>query len=147
MNVDSALSQSYFHPTSSCSRSTRAQLNFWARVSQESSNANECSLRASPQGFGAFPSNNTNFDSGRDVTFRISFLKDLSPPRAAPGPGVLYGAPQRLQDSQPGFLLGAVADFQVAHDDSLQPLQVPHHQDAQPDATKHKTEEGDTPQG
>lgn len=60
---------------------------------------------------------------------------------------MLYGAPQRLQDSQPGFLLGAVADFQVAHDDSLQPLQVPHHQDAQPDATKHKTEEGDTPQG
>lgn len=53
-----------------------------------------------------------------------------------PGPSMLYGALQCLQYSQPGFLLRAVPDLQVAQDHSLQPLQVPHYQDAKAASTK-----------
>lgn len=58
-----------------------------------------------------------------------------NPPREVPGPGVLYGALQCLQDSQSGFFLGAIRDFQVAQNDSLQPLQVPHDEDAESGST------------
>lgn len=58
-----------------------------------------------------------------------------NPPREVPGPGVLDGALQSLQDSQPGLFLGAIRHLQVAQDDSLQPLQVPHDEDAEPGGT------------
>lgn len=63
-----------------------------------------------------------------------SFLVCNSP-REVPGPGVLYGALQSLQDSQPGLFLGAIRDLQIAQDDSLQPLQVPHDEDAESGGT------------
>lgn len=59
-------------------------------------------------------------------------------PLWVPGPGVLYGALQRLQYSQSGFFPWAVTDLQVAQDHPLQPPQVPHDQDAKSaDVKKH----------
>lgn len=60
-------------------------------------------------------------------------------PRLLPGPSVLYGALQRLQYSQSGFFLRAITDFQISQDNSLQPLQVPHYQDAKSADTKKHT--------
>lgn len=57
-------------------------------------------------------------------------------PRPVPGPSMLYGALQRLQYSQSGFFLRAITDFQISQDNSLQPLQVPHYQDAKSADTK-----------
>lgn len=60
-------------------------------------------------------------------------------PRPVPGPSMLDGALQCLQDSQSGIFLGAIADFQIPQDNSLQPLQVTRYQDAKSADTKKHT--------